>query len=385
MKLTIIAAATAATIPGKSGPTACSGLNLNEGQTCSATDQGQLPEVEPMIEQGCSSQSRFPQQGTEQRLPQSRFQQFPQSRFGQGQIQFRPDLQVGQGQSWQSRPRSIDPLEIIQSAKALNLKLDKLQEFMQAAEQMKETFKQDFIELKENIKDMRQNLQSVASLEKMSQVSQMDPDQNLKIAACAKGLNAKLSKLQQFLQTGEAIHERFMEQFGAITNTIQEIQMDLTKIEALQNIGQVSEQGVRGNLYKRYVDVDVERPLGRYGWRDVDVDVERPLGRYGWRDVDVEFDHSPEINIDVGAPGVGTGLYGPAYYGAGLYRGWRAPYNSWGSNLGYYAPGYWGGYDYGAYGTYNRGATLAQCHSLAAGQTTGYMRDAYLAACSAYY
>ena len=382
MKLTIIAAATAATIPGKSGPTACSGLNLNEGQTCSATDQGQLPEVEPMIEQGCSSQSRFPQQGTEQRLPQSRFQQFPQSRFGQGQIQFRPDLQVGQGQSWQSRPRSIDPLEIIQSAKALNLKLDKLQEFMQAAEQMKETFKQDFIELKENIKDMRQNLQSVASLEKMSQVSQMDPDQNLKIAACAKGLNAKLSKLQQFLQTGEAIHERFMEQFGAITNTIQEIQMDLTKIEALQNIGQVSEQGVRGNLYKRYVDVDVERPFGRYGWRDVDVDVERPLGRYGWRDVDVEIDHTPDINIDVGAPGVRTGLNGPAYYGAGLYRGWNAPYNYWGSNLGYYAPGYWGGYGYGAY---NRGATLAQCHSLAAGQTTGYMRDAYLAACSAYY
>jgi hypothetical protein len=252
--------------------------------------------------------------------------------------------------------------------------LDKLQEFMQVAEQMHGSIKQDVVELHENIDEMRQNLKAVQSLDKVSQLTQMAPEQNVKITTCAKSLNAKLNKLQQFLQTGEAVSDQFMEKFGTIATTIQEIQIDLNQIESLQRIGQVTDQqgsfrGIpsfqdqenvrmipesqqtQGYLQKRYVDVDLEVPAVAGGL-------------------------------------YGAGLYGGLGYGGIGYGGWDGVPNYWGNNWGgygnYYAPNYWGGYG-GYYGGNNRAATIAQCHSLAAGQTTRYMRDAYLAACASYY
>jgi hypothetical protein len=55
-------------------------------------------------------------------------------------------------------------------------------------------------------------------------------------------------------------------------------------------------------------------------------------------------------------------------------RGWYGGY--WGS------PNWWGGDRWG--GGWHRDATLRQCVALANAQTTPYMRDAYLAHCSAY-
>ena len=351
MKLTcaIVAAVSAAAIQPKSS--ACSNLG-QESYADMPTEScaGSSSRSQPNFDQSDRISQMGPEYGQGNRIPQFR------PTFGQT-----PNRQPVGSQN------VIDPQQIIQNAHTLGLKLDKLQEFMDAAAQLQDNFKEEFGDLNQNIQEMRQNLQVVSSLhEKAGQMGGFKQGEIGNAATCAKSLSSKLAKLQQFLQTAVGLQDQFTQRFGNIQSNIQEIRMDLAQIEAIQNVGQQGRQ--QGQMYKRWVDLDV--------------------------DLDRDFDGVGVVGAGVAVtPIVGdVGVPGPGIYG---HRGWGGyPYR------GVYGAGYrgWGGYPYGAayrgwggYGGYwgnswasNRAATLSQCYALARAQTTGQMYDAYMATCAAY-